>query len=121
MAEPTGRVVLVDDDQVILLLTAAAFEARGWEVAGRATTAEEAVAMVEDLLPDLAVVDYILEDIDGVEVAATIKERVPSCRVVMFTGRGDELIGSRIPSVDAVVDKDDLENLMPTVDRLFIR
>ena len=121
MAEPTGRVVLVDDDQVILLLTAAAFEARGWEVAGRATTAEEAVAMVEDLLPDLAVVDYILEDIDGVEVAATIKERVPSCRVVMFTGRGDELLGSRIPSVDAVVDKDDLENLMPTVDRLFIR
>ena len=77
--------------------------------------------MVEDLLPDLAVVDYILEEIDGVEVAAAIKEKVPSCRVVMFTGRGDELSGTHIPSVDAVVDKDDLENLMPTVDRLFIR
>ena len=112
--------MLVDDDEVILLLAGAAFEARGWDVAGRATTAEEGVAMAEDLLPDLAVVDYFLGDVDGITVAESIKERVRGCRVVMFTGRGDELQNPG-PAVDAVVDKTRLEDLMPTVDRLFIQ
>jgi two-component system, OmpR family, response regulator len=78
-------VLLVDDDQDFVIQQKAALERLGFTV----TTAfgrEEAVAALEHLQPDLAIVDLMMDEMDGGFVLAhQIKARYPGTPVVMVT------------------------------------
>lgn len=62
----------------------------GFKVVGEATTAEQALARVPALRPDVAVLDVRLPDGDGVSVCRELRSRVPGLACLMLTSFDDE-------------------------------
>lgn len=85
------RILVVEDDQLVAIDICTRLEALGfYDVAGRATSGEEAINMVAELKPDLVLMDIVLKGVmDGIEAAGIIRSRhnVP---VVYLTSYTDE-------------------------------
>jgi DNA-binding NarL/FixJ family response regulator len=65
------------------------------EVKGEAGTFDEALAAVESLQPDLAIVDVSLGDADGLELVKQITSRWPSVFVVVLSMHSEKLYAER--------------------------
>lgn len=62
----------------------------GWEVIGEASDGRSAVEMITQQQPDVAVVDVILPDLNGLEVIQQVVERVSLTRVIMLSMHAHE-------------------------------
>ncbi len=85
------KVLLVDDDDVTLLLTAVALRERGFELF-EAGSGEEALACLNDWAPDIVVLDAVMPGLDGFDTCRALRalggfENMP---VLMLTGLDDE-------------------------------
>jgi len=83
------RVLVVDDERFIRTLLARMLAELGLEVVGTAADGNEAVALAEQLLPDLITLDIAMPGMDGLEALATILGRRPEARVLMSTSFSD--------------------------------
>jgi DNA-binding NarL/FixJ family response regulator len=89
------RILLADDHELVRRGLRTVIErVPGWEVCGIAETGPEAVANARRLRPDIAVVDLEMPGFNGLEVTRRIKQHLPACEVLIFTGspESDELI-----------------------------
>jgi DNA-binding NarL/FixJ family response regulator/anti-sigma regulatory factor (Ser/Thr protein kinase) len=84
------RVMVVDDSASTrtMLREALALEG-GIHVVGEAGTGHEAIARVEDLAPDVILMDVRMPDLDGVKAAQAIMAKRPSTRIVALTWSDD--------------------------------
>ncbi len=71
-AQPTHRVLVVDDDPVIRMFVTQAMRAIGLE-AEEAESGEQALEMIHSAPPDLVVLDVDMEGIDGFETCIAIR------------------------------------------------
>jgi DNA-binding response OmpR family regulator len=88
LAHPAGaRVLVVDDDPLLVRLVRTHLEKAGYRVT-EAADGEQALEAAATELPDLVVLDLMLPKLDGYEVCRRIREfsLVP---VVMLTARGE--------------------------------
>mgnify|MGYP000296169358 CR=1 FL=1 len=86
----TARVLLVEDERIIALDIKNSLERLGYEVPGIADDYESAVKLALDLMPDLVLMDIILNgDSDGIEAAREIKKRL-GCPVIYLTANADQ-------------------------------
>ena len=88
---PRPRVLLVDDDEVNLLLTAAALRERGFEVT-EAASGSEALGLLSTRTPDVVVLDALMPELDGFETCSLLRATpgFESLPVLMLTGLDDE-------------------------------
>jgi len=86
-----ARIVLIDDDEDIRLLTQTLLERLGHEVVV-APDGRLGIDTIMEARPDVAIVDIGLPDISGVEVAKTVTARLEEQRpyLVAVTGYGSE-------------------------------
>jgi CheY-like chemotaxis protein len=102
------RVLVVDDRSQDIALLARTIEALANDVTvvGTATDGGEAIELAETEPFDVAVVDYRMPGMDGLEVAAHLKATHPESKVVILTAYDDarETIESH-PAVDAFLEK----------------
>jgi len=84
---PDPTLLLVDDDEPFLKRLAKAMEKRGF-LTDTAQSVAEGRAKAIARPPAYAVVDLRLEDGNGLEVIETLREKRPSCRIVVLTGYG---------------------------------
>jgi len=68
------RVVIADDESIIRLDLKEILEADGYLVVGEAARGDDALAMIQELKPDLAILDVKMPGLDGIEVAKFIKD-----------------------------------------------
>ncbi len=62
----------------------------GWTVVAEAADGKDAIAQAITTTPDVAILDYRLPLIDGIEATRQIRRRVPSVEVLIFTMHDDE-------------------------------
>ncbi|MWV47200.1 response regulator [Paenibacillus sp. HJL G12] len=65
------------------------WNAHGFELCGEAKNGLEALKLVEETLPDIAIVDINMPYMNGMELAAKVKEKYPSTFVVLVTGHSE--------------------------------
>src|SRR5215212_10050932 len=123
---PSPKVLVVDDEEHITELVAMALGFNGFEVE-RAATGREALAAVDRRRPDLVVLDVMLPDLDGFEVARRLRQtegagtKVP---IIFLTARDttqDKIEGLRLGSDDYVTKPFSIEELIERVKAVLRR
>ena len=73
------RILIADDHDVVRSGIRRIIEDQpGWSVVAEATNGKDAVAQAMATKPDVAILDYRLPLIDGIEATRQIRRRVPS-------------------------------------------
>jgi DNA-binding response OmpR family regulator len=81
-----SKVIIVDDEKTICESLAAIFTSRGYE-SKVAFSAEQAVEIIAEWQPDLAILDVGLPKTNGIDLAIALKTSHPACRVLPFSGQ----------------------------------
>ena len=82
----TIRILMVDDHQVVREGLRRMLELEAdMEVVGEAGDAKEALAQVESLSPEVILMDIKMPGVDGIELTRQVKQKHPSCNVIMLT------------------------------------
>jgi len=84
-ASESLSVLIVDDNKDLLGLLKMAMRGQKWEIEG-ASTAEEALQIAEHRHIDVALVDYLLPDLDGLALGKRLKERLPGIEMIPMSG-----------------------------------
>ena len=89
MADP--RLLLVEDDRALADLVTFHFERAGFAVT-RTGDGEEALILVDEVKPDIVILDWMIEGISGIEVCRRLRRKPQSANlpIVMLTARGEE-------------------------------
>ena len=87
----TPYVLVVEDEDALATLLQYNLEKEGYDVTV-AGDGEEALILVDERLPDLVVLDWMLPKVSGVEVCRQLRAGVETRRtpVLMLTARGEE-------------------------------
>jgi DNA-binding NarL/FixJ family response regulator len=97
------RVLLVDDHEIVRLgLMTLINDQENMEVVGEAGTASEALRAVQELQPQVVLMDVRLPGEGGIEAARQITERYPETKVVMLTSFADDELVVRAIRAGAV-------------------
>jgi DNA-binding NarL/FixJ family response regulator len=85
------RIVIADDDPMFAALLRARLGGRaGLEVVGLAGDGAEAVALAEQLLPDLLLMDVHMPGVDGIEATRMVRDLPDPPTVVLITGDDED-------------------------------
>ena len=86
-----ATILIVEDEPAIQELVACNLELAGYRV-DRAESAEQALGLVRESLPDLIVLDWMLPGMNGVELARRLRadKRTQDIPIIMLTARADE-------------------------------
>jgi DNA-binding NarL/FixJ family response regulator len=80
------EIFVADDHDVLRWGVRTLIESQpGWHVCGEARTGKEAVRNCETLAPDVAVLDFCMPEMNGLEAAARILKTVPKTEVLILS------------------------------------
>lgn len=84
---PSAKILVIDDDPAMLKLAKLNLSEQGYEVE-TAETSEQGLSLVQSQRFDLALTDFNLPDLNGIELVKRIKEHAPETEIIMITGYG---------------------------------
>jgi DNA-binding NarL/FixJ family response regulator len=115
------RLLIADDHDVVRVGLRNILEHRGWSVIAEATDGREAIHKSISEKPDIAILDYSLPLINGIEVTRQIRLRAPSVEVLLFTMHDNETLLREALQAGArgyLVKTDAARHLFPAVEAL---
>ncbi|MEA2371446.1 MAG: two-component system, OmpR family, response regulator [Solirubrobacteraceae bacterium] len=117
------RILVVDDEPNIVDVISMALRFQGFTVASAATGAE-AIAAVEEFKPQLLVLDIMLPDMEGFDVAERLAAKHISVPILFLTARDateDKVRGLTIGGDDYVTKPFSLEELVARIRTILRR
>jgi len=115
--QPTNRVLVVDDEQNITELIATAMRYEGFDVE-TAATGRKALEAIASFRPHLILLDVMLPDLDGFEVARRVRQEGRRVPIVFLTAKDateDKVRGLTLGGDDYVSKPFSLEELLARV------
>ena len=96
-------ILLVEDEDALATLIQYNLDKEGYDVI-LAGDGEEALVMIDEKLPDLVVLDWMLPKVSGIEVCRRLRQRqeTRNLPIIMLTARGEE--SDRIRGLDTGAD-----------------
>ena len=91
-----STILIVDDHPGFRVTARAVLEADGFEVVGEAEDGQSAMDTARTSQPTVALVDIGLPDVDGFEVARTLRAAYPEMRVVLTSSHEAGSFGPRL-------------------------
>ena len=85
------RILIVDDEAAITDTLALIFRSRRYEVRV-AYSAEDAIEVIAEWRPDLAILDVMLPEMNGIDLAIVVKSNHPCCHVLLFSGHSNTTV-----------------------------
>ena len=85
------RLLIVEDDRSITELLKFHFAREGFTVTSTGN-GEEALILIQEVKPDLVILDWMIEETSGLEVCRRLRRRPETATlpIIMLTARGDE-------------------------------
>jgi len=109
------KILLVDDHPVLRKGLVRLIDAKeGFVVCGEASTAVDAMALIQDLAPDLVIVDIGLPGTSGIELTKTIRAAFPKLPVLILSMHEEALYATRALRAGAIgyiVKQDAIDNI----------
>ena len=97
------KILVVDDHEIVRegirrLLTRSRSE---WEICGEAASGEQAVGAVEQMRPDVVILDISMPGMGGLEAASRIAKMGLGCRTLIFTMHESNRLDAEIREIGA--------------------
>lgn len=115
------RCLVADDHPALVAAVSDFLESRGFEVVGRSRDGVAAVADIKETKPDIALVDYRMPHLGGVELLEQIREAAPDTVIAVYTADSDQSIVGAVfdAGAQALILKDaplaDLEQALKAI------
>jgi DNA-binding NarL/FixJ family response regulator len=103
------RLIIVDDHSIVRQGLRAIFRVTpGIELVGEAANGREAVELAVSAQPDLALMDLVMPEMDGVAAIAELKRKLPHIRIIALTtfADADLVLGAVQAGADGYLLKD---------------
>ena len=117
------RILIVDDSLSVRRAMRSFFETEtSFEICGEASDGAEAVAVAQELKPDLIVLDFSMPRMNGIEAAQALQPILPTTPKILFTAHHNIVPEplARSAGLDAVVSKaDGIGKLVEEIQRLL--
>jgi DNA-binding NarL/FixJ family response regulator len=102
------RILIVDDHELMRagVRTILSIDRR-WEICGEAENGRDAIGKVQELKPDLILLDITMPEMNGIEAAHEIRRIAPATKIIILTMHESpqlELV-ARQAGADAVITK----------------
>ena len=94
------KILIVDDEQMILELTSMVLDRTGFEVQ-TVDNATDSYEIIERDRPALVLLDYMMPRVNGLDALKEIRARFPDTYVIMFTGKGSEEVAVELMKAGA--------------------
>jgi DNA-binding NarL/FixJ family response regulator len=100
MNDPTC--LLADDHPALTVAIAAYLGENGFDVVGPVADGRRAVALAEETKPELAVIDYRMPRLAGIELIKALNDVSPATRIAVYTADADEALAHSVLQSGAV-------------------
>ncbi|MCU0435281.1 MAG: response regulator transcription factor [Bacteroidia bacterium] len=120
MAEPV-KLLYVEDEPFLARIVKESLEARGFSVF-HTTDGAKAMSLLEQHRPDVCVLDVMLPNVDGFELAREIMSRHPQLPVLFVTAKteaGDAVEGLRTGAFDYIRKPFSMEELIVRIENVL--
>ncbi len=111
------KVLIVDDEKDFLDIIAERIRARGMDVS-TATSAADALNMVEEESFDVVIMDFMMPALDGFEALKLMKAKQPEVQIILLTGNvSDEkrMEAKALGALDVIEKPPDLKDLIQKI------
>ena len=101
-----GRILLLDDDRQVVRYLKKSLEENGYSVTAT-TSGKQALAYIEEQIPDLLILDLNMPAPDGFDVLKSKRSRFPYLRILVISGylHGALLEAAKIFGAIATLEK----------------
>lgn len=124
MSSPIRRIMIVDDHDAVRRGLRSLIETRpNYQVVAEAPTGRAALAMAKELEPDIAILDYSLPELNGLDLSHQLKRAYPRLEILIYTMHDQEEVIIEVlrAGVRGFVLKSDTErHLIAALDALSI-
>jgi DNA-binding NarL/FixJ family response regulator len=125
MTRAVKSVIIVDDHDAVRRGVRGVVEtAPCYRIVGEASNGREALELAREKQPDIAIIDYSLPELNGLELAHSLKRAAPRTEILVFTmhDREDLIMEVLRAGVRGFVLKSDAEkHLLAALDALSLR
>ena len=90
------RCLVADDHPALVAAVSDFLESQGFDVVGRSRDGVAAVADVKETKPDIALVDYRMPHLSGVELLEQIRRAAPDTLIAVYTADTDQSLVSAV-------------------------
>jgi two-component system alkaline phosphatase synthesis response regulator PhoP len=121
--KPPSRILLVEDELNLARPLRFNLEQEGYEVCST-PSGKEALALHRREPFDLIILDLMLEEMDGFEVARQVRQRDQRLPIIMLTARStvqDRILGLELGADDYMIKPFHLRELLLRVERMLTR
>ncbi len=94
------RIVIADDEPDILKIWAATFRFKGFEVM-EASDGEIALKLIEEFRPEVALLDFMMPQMDGIAVCEQVRKTNESIVIMIVSGIGSDRLKELSQAVKA--------------------
>jgi DNA-binding NarL/FixJ family response regulator len=86
MTAPTRRILIADDHDSVRRGVRSLLETRAnLRIVGEASTGREALALALETKPDIAILDYSLPELNGLDLTLALRRELPRLEVLIYT------------------------------------
>lgn len=115
------RIVIVDDDDIVLMSLKTIIETSGIEVVGVGKSGEDAISLYEKYQPDILLSDIRMNGLTGIEAATKIIEKYENAKILFLTTFSDDeyVISAISCGAKGYILKQDFEGIIPALKAVF--
>jgi len=125
MRPTTYRILIADDHQAMRQGVRSLLESHSaWQVVAEASDGREALRLARETKPDIAILDYSLPQMNGLELTRAIKHELPRTEILIYTMHDRESILVDVLRAGArgyVLKSDSGTHLIAAVEALAMR